>query len=354
MLLTIKDEVGSNLKDEENDFMLDNSYEDEILEELTVAVIMMAQIQLADENADECVKRKTIIHTSDDDQIDSNIMFDDLYVENNGDTSEHDSNAHDEYHDIQMLTYNVQREAENPKRLNNELKRQKEFLQPEFKTFKDWVKIIESKTIQCSKYKETCEELEREIRADKDTIERILKEKDKIESDFLDKNEKIIIQIMNTQLAKMLSKNEKMGYLEDISQPKMYNGDMFYSVNLKIDPPDSDETLEDAEESRLEMRNKIVQINYGKLNALYETFVAQQELYVGQTYFSIPSTYNNGSEPKDVTLDLSNLKMPKESKLLKMFDTMGVAINGLQTRIDKTLLDDRQRRWMSDNQNSLR
>nr|GEX52170.1 retrovirus-related Pol polyprotein from transposon TNT 1-94 [Tanacetum cinerariifolium] len=44
------------------------------------------------------VKYKTIIQTSDDAQIDSNIIFDDPYVENNGGTSEHDSNAHDEYH----------------------------------------------------------------------------------------------------------------------------------------------------------------------------------------------------------------------------------------------------------------
>ncbi|GJT78544.1 retrovirus-related pol polyprotein from transposon TNT 1-94 [Tanacetum coccineum] len=159
MLLAMKDKAGSNLKDEENDFMLDNSYGDETLEELTAAVIMMARIQPLDDNADSepsydakafsevnasnkvheqvnHAKHKTIIHTSDDDQIDSNIILDDPYVENNGGTSEHDSNAHDEYHNIQMLTYNVQREAENPKRLNNELKRQKEFLQPEFKTFK--------------------------------------------------------------------------------------------------------------------------------------------------------------------------------------------------------------------------
>ncbi|GJZ16996.1 hypothetical protein Tco_0553119 [Tanacetum coccineum] len=46
--------------------------------------------------------------------------------------------------------------------------------------------------------------------------------------------------------------------------------------------------------------------------------------------------------------------MPKESKMLKMFDTLGVAINGLRTRIDNTLLEDRQRRWMSDSQNYLR
>ncbi|GJZ05724.1 hypothetical protein Tco_0539517 [Tanacetum coccineum] len=96
----------------------------------------MARIQPVDDNADSepsydakvvskvnasnkvheqvnYAKGKTSIHTSDDDQIDSNIIFNDRYVENNGGTSEHDSNAHDEYNDIQMLTYNIQREAEN-------------------------------------------------------------------------------------------------------------------------------------------------------------------------------------------------------------------------------------------------
>nr|GEV06519.1 hypothetical protein [Tanacetum cinerariifolium] len=53
-------------------------------------------------------KRKTIIQTSDDDQIDSNIIFDDPYVESNNGTSDHDLNDHDEYHKIQMLAYDVQ------------------------------------------------------------------------------------------------------------------------------------------------------------------------------------------------------------------------------------------------------
>nr|GFC48569.1 hypothetical protein [Tanacetum cinerariifolium] len=136
MLLAMKGEARNNLKDEENDFILDHSYGDETLEELTAAVIMMAQIQSADDNAASepsydakavsevnastrvheqmnHVKHKTIIHTSDDDQIDSNIIFDDLYVENNGGISEYDSTAHDEYHDIKMLAYNIQREATN-------------------------------------------------------------------------------------------------------------------------------------------------------------------------------------------------------------------------------------------------
>ncbi|GKD78024.1 hypothetical protein Tco_1340645 [Tanacetum coccineum] len=99
------------------------------MKELTVVVMLMAQIQLANNtetmpsydakavsevNASSKVheqishvKRKTFIQTSDDDQIDSNIIFNDPYVENNGGTSDHDSNAHDEYHEIQMLAYNL-------------------------------------------------------------------------------------------------------------------------------------------------------------------------------------------------------------------------------------------------------
>nr|GEV63509.1 hypothetical protein [Tanacetum cinerariifolium] len=111
------------------------------------------------------------------------------------------------------------------------------------------------------------------------------------------------------------------------AQPKMYNGERLHNAKLIIDSPDSEETLEDAEESRLKMRNKIVQINYGKLNVLYETFVPQQEFSVEQTYFPIPSTSINGSESKEVTSDLPIAKMSKESKLLKMFDTMSVTIN---------------------------
>nr|GEU35493.1 hypothetical protein [Tanacetum cinerariifolium] len=117
MLLAMKDEAGGTLNDEENDFMLDNAYGDETLEELTTTVIMTARIQPADENDEtepqydaEAVsevnashidlisgliskgvhehtnyeKLKTVINTFDDDQIDSNIIFDDPYVENNG------------------------------------------------------------------------------------------------------------------------------------------------------------------------------------------------------------------------------------------------------------------------------
>ncbi|GKA65333.1 hypothetical protein Tco_0765040 [Tanacetum coccineum] len=91
MLLAMKDEAGGTLNDEENDFMLDNAYGDETLEELTEAISEL----------------KTVINTSDDDQIDYNIIFDYPYVANNGGTDEHDSNAHDQSFDIESLVYNV-------------------------------------------------------------------------------------------------------------------------------------------------------------------------------------------------------------------------------------------------------
>ncbi|GJV61121.1 hypothetical protein Tco_1467221 [Tanacetum coccineum] len=432
MLLAMKDEAGSNLSNEENDFMLDTSYGEES-EELTAAVMLMARLQPADENAKivpsydakavsqvhasskvhEQVshgKRQTIIQTINDDQIDSNIIFDDPFVENNSGTYEHDSTAHDEYREIQMLAYNVQREAENQKCLNNELKKQKELLQRELETFRDRVKTFESKTFQYSTYKETCDELEHELRNDKDTIDRLMKEKEKIQNDFLKvENEKIIIQ-HETKLEKEAFKEQDDRYLDDIldleeklsshdriiykmgqsiqtihmlgkkpnkvydpflkvglgytnperlkkaitTQPKMYDGDLIHSNKLVIHSTDSEETLEDAEESRNKMRHKMVQIDYDKLNALYDTFVPQQELSAEQTYFSIPSTSENGSKSKDVPSESPGPKMSNESRLLKMIDTLGDTIVGFQTRINKTFLQDTERRWMSDSQNELR
>ncbi|GKB36772.1 putative ribonuclease H-like domain-containing protein [Tanacetum coccineum] len=219
MLLEIKDEAGSYLSNEENDFMLDTAYADGNID--TVPSYDETAVSLVNDsskthNQVNHGKRKTIIQTTDDDLIDSCIIFDDPYVANNGGTSKHDSIAHEEYHELQLLAYNVQREVENQKRLNNELKQQKDLLQQELETFKDRDKTFESQTVKCSKYKATCDDLERELRNDKDTIDRLLKEKDKIQSDcFKTKNEKLIIQ-HETQLAKKAFQERENRYLEDI------------------------------------------------------------------------------------------------------------------------------------------
>ncbi|GJW45700.1 hypothetical protein Tco_0077346 [Tanacetum coccineum] len=137
-------------------------------------------------------------------------------------------------------------------------------------------------------------------------------------------NEKIIIQ-HETRLEKKAFKEREDRYLDDIldleeklsshdrivykmsqsiqtihmlgKKPnKVYDPFLKAGNKLVIHSTDS----EDAEESQNKIRHKMVQIDYEKLNALYETFVPQQELSVEQTYFSIPSTSDNGSKSKDV------------------------------------------------------
>nr|GEW62488.1 retrovirus-related Pol polyprotein from transposon TNT 1-94 [Tanacetum cinerariifolium] len=189
MLVAMKDEAGGILNDEENDFMLDNAYGDETLEELIVTIIIMARIQPAYDNAKtkpkydaEAVSEvntshidlissmiskgvhehanheifKTVINISDDDQIDCNIIFNDPYVENNG------------------------------------------------------------QSIQ--------------------TIHMFGKRPTKVYDTFL----KVELGYQNLERLKKAT----------ASQPKMYDGERLYSMKLIVDSLDSEETLEDAKETK--------------------------------------------------------------------------------------------------------
>ncbi|GJV58961.1 hypothetical protein Tco_1465061 [Tanacetum coccineum] len=89
MLLTTKDEARVHLDEKENDFMLDNAYGDHALEELNAAVnasqINMINGFLSKSDHEQChhEKLEIIIHTSADDQINSDIILDDPYVDYN-------------------------------------------------------------------------------------------------------------------------------------------------------------------------------------------------------------------------------------------------------------------------------
>ncbi|GJS69666.1 hypothetical protein Tco_0702507 [Tanacetum coccineum] len=331
MLLAMKDEVGSSLSYKENDFMLDTSYGED-LEELTATVMLMARLQAADENAETVPsynakvvshvhasskvyeqvchgKCKTIIQTTDDDQIDSNIIFDYPFVENNGGTSKHDSTDHDG----NILEKKAFKEQEN--------------------RYLDDILDLEEKL---SSHDRIVYKMGQSIQ----TIHMLGKKPNKVYDPFL----KAGLGYTNPErLKKAIA-----------AQPKMYDGDLIHSNKLVIHSTNSEETLEDVEESRNKMRHKMVQIDYEKLNALYDTFFPQQEPSAEQTYFSIPSTSDNGSTSKDVPSESPSPKMPNDSRLLKMIDTLGDTIVGFQTRINKTFLQDTERRWMSDSQNELR
>ncbi|GJV07183.1 retrovirus-related pol polyprotein from transposon TNT 1-94 [Tanacetum coccineum] len=120
----------------------------------------------------------------------------------------------------------------------------------------------------------------------------------------------------------------------------MYDGERLHSTKLIIDSPNYEKTLEDAKEGRLKMKNKMNNLNYEKLNALYDTFVPQKEFSAEQTYFSTPSTSNVSSESSKEISDLPTQKMPNESKLLKLLVEMDKAILPLRKNINVTLLVD--------------
>ncbi|GJU08372.1 retrovirus-related pol polyprotein from transposon TNT 1-94 [Tanacetum coccineum] len=245
--------------------MLDYHYGDNSLKELIAAIIMMACIQptenkanveptydvdaLGEVNAFQIylksrmhsesvhehtnhVELKTVINTSDDDQIDSSIIYDNPYVENN----EHDSNAHDQSVTLEFLIQNVQKEAKNQRSLNNELKKQKALLQKELETCKERVKTLEKQPVKSWNYKEAYEELEREIRVDKDKTDNLIEEKDKIQDKFF--NSKMQLQssssfgIVDCLYSKFLIGNLKLlrNYVEIFMGIVCFGNDHFAAI----------------------------------------------------------------------------------------------------------------------------
>ncbi|GKA58127.1 hypothetical protein Tco_0757315 [Tanacetum coccineum] len=166
MLLAAKDEAGVNLDAEENDFMLMNAYGDDQLEELNASVhasqidLINGLLSKGDHEHKNHEKFKTIKHTSADDQIDSDIIFNDPYVED----------------DI---------EDANQRKMNNELKKKNALIQRELKTCKERVKDFGNKPVQFINYKSGYENLQYQISVEKQTIEKLKKEKDDIRDKFL-------------------------------------------------------------------------------------------------------------------------------------------------------------------------
>ncbi|GJV74553.1 hypothetical protein Tco_1506137 [Tanacetum coccineum] len=138
------------------------------------------------------------------------------------------------------------------------------------------------------------------------------------------------------------------------AQPKIYDGEKLESTKLKVTLPGYEETLEDAEEIQLKMKDKMIQLDYAKINALYESFVPQTEIPVEQTYFSSLSTSNVSFESSSKKSDLPSKKMPNESKLLKLFVNLGNEINQLGTLINNSIQREEERTVKYDEQNEIR
>ncbi|GKE03532.1 hypothetical protein Tco_1395550 [Tanacetum coccineum] len=134
----------------------------------------------------------------------------------------------------------------------------------------------------------------------------------------------------------------------------MYNGKYLKCDNLSINLPDFEETLKDTEESRLKMKDKMIQLDYVKLNKLYDSFVPQKEISADQTYLSAPSTSNVTPESSLQMSSLPPKEMPKESQLIKLFVSLEKEIQNLDRLVYRNHKVSTDTHFIYDNKSDIR
>ncbi|GJW52904.1 retrovirus-related pol polyprotein from transposon TNT 1-94 [Tanacetum coccineum] len=334
MLLAMKDEAGSNLSNSENDFMLDPTYDEDEIEELTAAVMMMARIQPADTNAENvssnnakavsqvqtssskqksmnCVTSNTIASTSMYDQIYSSIIFDGPYEATNGSTSSHHSRSLDRNNAILELASSVQHGADTKKRLNNELKEKQKLLQQELETYKDRNRYLDD-ILDLQEKLSSHDRIIYKMGQSIQTIHMLEKKPNKFYDQFLKMR-------LGYQNPKRLKKAIEV-------QPKMYDGYMLCTEKLKVQTSDSEQTLEDAETSRLKMRNKMVQIDYVDIQE--ELIKEVQEM---KSVFESMEQHVNEKSPNEQVFQSEN------DRLLEAFLTIVLESKEIQAAMNQRI-----------------
>ncbi|GJV21612.1 hypothetical protein Tco_1370632 [Tanacetum coccineum] len=137
--------------------------------------------------------------------------------------------------------------------------------------------------------------------------------------------------------------------------PKLYSVNELLDENVQLHVFDSDETLEDAEKSRLKMKEfqkdekvqelKIKPIDYTKLNKLYDNFVPQKDLSAEQTYFPsscISSVSKISSEEFSSKTKPSMASMPSANPMLVDLNEMENIFQTLFKLIQKSCKRDVQ------------
>nr|GEX99453.1 hypothetical protein [Tanacetum cinerariifolium] len=94
--------------------------------------------------------------------------------------------------------------------------------------------------------------------------------------------------------------------------PKLYDAEVHGLHYVQLDVHDTEKILNDAEESRVKMKEKQFRFNYENINSLYDTSVPQMELSPEQEYFLDPSTSTVSSKSSKEMSDLPTPKMQKK------------------------------------------
>ncbi|GJV23175.1 hypothetical protein Tco_1375870 [Tanacetum coccineum] len=365
-------EAGVVLSNEQNDFLITDAAQMEEIEELSVNICMMAKIQQANTDSDEGPsydsafisevqtpstsfmnplffnsnheqtyheQPKIINSPTSDDQINSDIIFDDPYVEVNDESVEHDKNTRDSHdNELDQLARNAYKEErvwvfETTKA--NKTNFHKEYIEADHRVkrlendfqilfIKDRDKIralekerddlklnVSEQRNQVLELKTAHTSLKHKLNAAKDKyLDDVLNLESKLK-----KKENVVMKMSNSvqALFKLRPKPSSIYYpqlkhglgyenpytvKQEISHnPKLYDALYLHSPKVHVNVCDTEEILKDATKSQIKMENKLKDpiaiekkqifrpIDYGKLNDLYKNFVPQVELSRKQTYF---------------------------------------------------------------------
>ncbi|GJX83859.1 retrovirus-related pol polyprotein from transposon TNT 1-94 [Tanacetum coccineum] len=342
MLLAKQDEAGVILTNEQNDFLFANASRMEEIKELSENICLMARIQPANFDSDEGLsydsaflskypkQPKIINNTIGDDQIDSNIIFDEPNRDVNSGSVEYDNNVQELYA-LEQLARNAYKEAEKQQIIAKKIQQQNTVLTKQLESYKEKVWVFEmnkgNNTTYFDEYikvdrkaKRFEQESESQFIHDRDVIRDLEQQRDKLELSVVElKRQTMELQKSQSILKCKMSENEDKYHdtvldlkarakkNEDVN-PKLYDASCLDDSKIQINVRDTEDILDDATTSQIKMKKKsqdsiaiekknVWTINYKKLNALYEDFVPQEEFSAEQKYFSSSENSSNASSP---------------------------------------------------------
>ncbi|GJS09832.1 hypothetical protein Tco_0366628 [Tanacetum coccineum] len=297
---------------------------------------------------------KLINDTIDDDQINSNIIFDEPIVDVNSGSVKYDNNVQASY-ELEQLARNVYKEAKKQQINANKVKQQNKVLTQQLEVYKE-KDIIRDLEQQQDNLQLNVVELRRQI-VELQKTQTILKRKmseneDKYHDTVLDleakakHNENVVLKMGQSLQGMFMLRPKPMSFYDPnvkhglgyenpytlkktISQnPKIYDASCFNDTKMHVNVRDTGDILDDATKSQIKMENKLKDpiaiekkqnlhtIDYNKLNALYGDFVPQKELFAEQKYFSStfipsenPSNARTSTSPSEIKPPLAS--MPK-------------------------------------------
>ncbi|GJT45822.1 integrase, catalytic region, zinc finger, CCHC-type containing protein [Tanacetum coccineum] len=243
MLLAKQDEARVLLTDEHNDFLFANASRMEEIEELSANICLMARIQPADNTFDagpsydsafisevqsSSIKdnqeqmypthTKIINSTIGDDQIDSNIIFDEPNRNVNSGSVEKDTHVPDLYA-IEQLARNAYKEAEKPQLFAQKVQKQNTTLTSQLELYKERVRVLENikgdnnylnEFLEADRQaKHFNQQAQSQFVRDRDIIRDLEKQRDKLDlavTDYKRKNKEL--QKTHLILKRQMSENE--------------------------------------------------------------------------------------------------------------------------------------------------